>query len=89
MLANNMEANMGFQNTTKMINMYRDKQGLTPASVSAVIYKFKLMKPQVTKIKKQNQGNVVHEAWNTARFNQTKKMCVMLGKITLNDLVRE
>ena len=50
---------------------------------------FDRMAPQVSVISKIPQGNINHDAWRVALWNQMKQMLVMLGEISTEQLKSE
>ena len=88
-IADWMEANLGFRNTLLMVNSHRVEEGLMPVGRNAIMTAFDRMNPRVDKIQKVPQGNSSHEGWAEARRNQTKQFLVMLGEIGLEQLERE
>ena len=89
LIADWMEDNMGFRNTTILINSYRLDEGKIPVSRSAVMNAFDRMDPKLNNIQKVCQGDTNNRAWALARKRQTKQLLIMQGKIKKEDLLRE
>lgn len=53
---------------------------------NAVMSALYCIQPTITRIKKRSQGNDIHDAWQTARYRQTKQINIMLGRISLGNL---
>jgi hypothetical protein len=84
-----MEAGLGFRFTTLMVNQHRIDEGNYPIGRNAVMNHFDRMRPKITKIQKCCQANSNNEKWVLARFNQCKQYLIMFGKITLPTLMEE
>ena len=84
-IADRVEMNLGFRNTTVMVNSHRVEEGRPPVGRNAVMNAFDRMAPQVSLITTIPQGNVNHDGWRVARKNQTKQMLVMLGEISSDE----
>ena len=84
-----MEMNLGFRNTTVIVNTYRVEEGRQPVGRNAIMNAFGRMTPQVSVIAKIPQSNVNHDGWQRARKNQTKQLLVMLGGISVDELKYE
>ena len=89
LIADWMEAGLGFRHTTTMVNQHRREEGLRIVGRSCVMSTFDRMNPILTNIAKCCQGNSNNEGWRTARYNQTKQMMVMTGHITKEELEKE
>lgn len=84
-----MEAGLGFKFTTSMVNQYRIEVGTTPVTISAVYHHFDRMKPVISKITKCCQSNNNSEGWVTARYKQCKQFSIIFGKITKDEIEHE
>ena len=76
LIADWMEDNMGFRNTTILINNYRVEEGKIPVSRSAVMNAFDRMDPKINTIKKVCQGDTNNQAWVLARKRQKKQLLI-------------
>ena len=88
-IADWMEAGLGFRFTTAMVNQNLMESGKTPVSLSAIYEHFDRMNPTLTKISKCCQSNNNNKAWVNARFRQCKQFSIMFGKIKKSDLKSE
>ena len=83
LIANWMEAHCGFRFTTELVNEHRRQQGGDGVSRFAIMSAFYCLKQKIDMLDKiQSGGN--NKKWAQAQFNVTKKMQVMLGKITVS-----
>ena len=88
-VANWMEADLGFRRTTDMVNQHHQDTTKMKLGRNTIMGAFARMKPLVTKIEKIPQGNKNHVAWALARKNQTKQTMIMCGVITIKTLTLE
>ena len=61
-IADWMEANLGFRMTTIMVNQHRVEEGRFPVGRNAVMNAFDRMNPILSKIQKRCQGDTNNEA---------------------------
>ena len=81
LIADWMEDNMWFRQTTIFLNQHRVEEGRVPVGQSVVISAFDWMMPKVDRVQKVVQGGR-SKAWVLARKRQTKQLLVMQGQIT-------
>ena len=84
-----MQTGLGIRQTTVMFNDYRTEVGRVHVGRSCISDTFQRMLPVITKIRKRQQGNKNNEAWTLARKDQTKQTCIMICKITKQNLLDE
>ena len=88
-IADWMEDNMGFRNTTVMVNQHRRDEGRGPVGKNAVMNAFDRMDPIPTHTEKMCQGDNKNKNWRLARKNQSKQNLIMRGLITKDQLLTE
>ena len=84
-----MEDNMGFRNTTVMVNQHRRDEGRGPVGRNAVMNAFDRMNPILTHTEKMCQGDNKNDSWRLAQKNQAKQNLIMRGLITREQLLTE
>ena len=83
-----MEAHCGFRMTTELVNEHRRQQGDGEVSRFAIMSEFYRLKPTIDILEKiQSGGN--KPDWIEARFNLTKQMEIMLGNLTLQEILTD
>ena len=82
-IAELLEAGLGFRHTLEMVNQSRIDRGLTNIGISALVNTFRRMNPVITKIRQRTQANDNNVEWKKARLNQCKQYMIMLGKISM------
>ena len=80
-----MEQHCGFRMTTYIVNEHRRDEGNEEVSRFAIMAAFYRMQPLVTRIRKVQSGGY-NDNWIEARFNVTKQMNIMLGKLTDDEI---
>jgi hypothetical protein len=71
LIADWLEDNMGFRQTTAFLNQHRVEEGRIPVSKSAIMSAFDRMRSKIDKIEKTVQRGC-SDAWIEARLRQTK-----------------
>ena len=79
LLADWMEDNHGFRQTTIFLNQHRTEEGRMPVRRNAVMNAVDRMNPRINLVQKQFQGGS-SDAWVEARKKQTKLLLVMRKK---------
>ena len=85
LIATYMEQHCGFRMTTYIVNEHRRDEGNEEVSRFAIMAAFYRMQPLVTRIRKVQSGGY-NDNWIEARFNVTKQMNIMLGKLTDDEI---
>lgn len=82
-VADNMEAGLGLTQTTKLVNVYRQEEGLADVGRSAVHSAYLRLEPVVTQILDAKQGSYdKHSTWAKARLMFVLQLLVRLGRMT-------
>jgi len=88
LIADWMEAHVGFRMTTLLVNEHRKEQGKERLSVSAVMSAFYRLQPKITVIEKvQSGGN--NQNWKDASYRVAKQMQIMLGKLSDDEIMTD
>ena len=88
LIANWMENHCGFRMTTDMVNEHRRQQGDFDVSVYCVMSAFYCLKPKVNVlVKVQSSGH--NQGWITARYNQSKQVQAMLGRLSEEEVMTD
>ena len=88
LIANWMEQHCGFRMTTLLVNEHRRECGKDRVSRFAVMSAFHRLQPKIELIEKiQSGGN--NEAWIDASYNITKQMKIMLGELTIDEIMTD
>jgi hypothetical protein len=78
LIADLLEGEFGFSETTYFVNLYREEHGLTHVGRSTVYLTAKRLKPTVTKIKKRQQGSLDLESdWCKASHRWSAQILIM------------
>ena len=88
LMANWMESHVGFRMTTLLVNEHRREEGKENVSVSAVMSAFYRLQPKVNVLQKVQSGGL-NQGWIDASYNVSKQMLVMLGKLTLDEVMTD
>ena len=80
-----MEQHCGFRMTTYIVNEHIRDKGNEEVYRFTVMAAFYRMQPLVTRIRKVQSGGY-NDNWIEARFNVTKQMNIMLGKLTDDEI---
>ena len=88
LMANWMESHVGFRMTTLLVNEHRREEGKENVSVSAVMSAFYRLEPRVNVLQKVQSGGL-NQGWIDASYNVSKQMLVMLGKLTLDEVMTD
>ena len=88
LIARWMEAHLGFRMTTMLVNEHRREEGEERVSVSAVVNAFYWLEPKINIIEKVQSGGL-NAAWLQASYNISKQMQIMLGKISMEEIMTD
>ena len=88
LIANYMEAYCGFRQTTFIVNEHRRQQGDERVSVYCVMAAFYRLKPKVDVLQKVQSGGD-KQGWINARYNVSKQMEAMQGKLTQEEALTD
>ena len=83
-----MESHCEFCMTILLVNEHRREQGLERVSCYAVMSAFHWLKPKIKVIKKVESGGE-NADWISASYNICKQMQIMLGKLTVDDIMKD
>ena len=88
-IADWMEAGLGFRFTTRMVNQHRMEEGRKIIGRSASTNHFDRMYPVLTKVSKCYQCNSNNIKWKQDRHNQCKQFLIMFIDITFEEITKE
>ena len=88
LIANWMESHCGFRMTTSMVNEHRRQQDDIEVSRYAVMSAFYQLNPKVDVLSKVVSGGN-NENWIKARYNQCKQMKIMLGELSMDEIMTD
>ena len=88
LMANWMESHIGFRMTTLLVNEHRKEEGKERVIVSAVMSAFYRLQPKVSVLQKLQSGGL-NQGWMDASYNVSKQMLVMLGKLTVDEVMTD
>ena len=74
--------------TTMLVNEHRREEGCERVGVTSVINAFYRLKPKINIIEKVQSGGL-NEGWMTASYNIAKQMKIMLGKMTIYEIMTD
>ena len=80
-LADSMENRLGISDTTQLINCHRYRNGFDAVCKSTVDIASLRLQPEITRIKKIQQGTKNEGKRKEARQLQTKKWLIMLNRL--------
>lgn len=87
LVADFIEWDFGFTETTNFLNLYREEQGLTHVGRSCVYDAVKRMQPVVTKIGKRQQGSYDPQSyWAIANYRWSVQVLLRMKVITVDEI---